>query len=260
MFTEIKKVARKTLFQNYKFLIIPSLLFMVSNFAKQIILNYYTSLFWWDDLTYLSKLGALLSFVFFEFVMIPISLALLYKSIILVTVSSTNFRKDMRNFINAFNMKKIILINLIPRFTASFLDVNRSKISAFNIFKIDGMQLIILSIAAFFISYKFYASNYYFALTESTVKQTIKASFKIMSKNILKWFLLWLSFITWIFLQVVVALVLKLIFGGGLNAYTPFIDSLGSFGSGIDLYLIPYFYLTIYGFLQKESAILEGLN
>ena len=62
------------------------------------------------------------------------------------------------------------------------------------------------------------------------------------------------------FLQVVVALVLKLIFGGGLNAYTPFIDSLGSFGYGIDLYLIPYFYLTIYGFLQKESAILEGLN
>ena len=256
MFKEIKEEARKMLFQNHKFLIIPSLLFMVSNFANQIILNYFTSLFWWSDLSDLSRLAALLFFVFFEFVMVPFSLALLYKSIILVTVSSTNFRKDLRNFINASSIKRIILINLIPRFTASFLDVNRSKISAFNIFKIDGWPLILLSIIAFFISYKFYACNYYFALTEATVKQTISESFKIMRKNLLKWILLSLSFIAWIFLEVVIVISLKLIFGGGLNAYTPFIDSLGlSFGYGVDLYLIPYLYLTIYGFLKKQSAI-----
>lgn len=257
MFKEIKAEARKTLFQNYKFLIIPSLLFMVSNFTNKIILNYFTSLFWWSDLTDFSRLVALLSFVFFEFVMVPFSLALLYKSIILVTKSLTNSKEHLRSFINLSNAKRIILINFLPRLTASFLDVNGSKISAFNIFKIDGLPLILLSIVAFFISYKFYACNYYFALTEASVKQTISASFKIMRKNLLKWILLSLSFIGWIFLQVAIALLIKLIFGGGLKAYTPFTDSLGSFGYGVDLYFIPYLYLTIYGFLKEQSAILQ---
>ena len=241
MIKQIKSEARRTLAYNYKLLIIPTLMLMVSDFAIATILNYFTNIIWWSGKTDLTRLLILLIFVFFEFFMNPVSLALLYKVIITVVEDSTVCKKKIRNFISVTNMYRIVIINFIPRFISFFAQVNNYKFSVLNLFKLDGIPLILVSIISTFISYKFFACNYYFSLTEATVKQTLSDSFKIMSKNFFKWILLLLTFSGWIALELAIYIIIKMTFGDGLQTFTPIIDSLVSSGYGVGLYLTPYF-------------------
>ena len=266
MVKKIKLQARETLFANYKSFIIPSVIFIISTFAVNIIINYFTRELIWSDLGEFLCGSIILLFLLFEFVIIPVSVVLIFK-VAVNTENSTDAKNGIKELLGFSNIRKIILINFIPRLMSSFFAINRSHISALKIIDVKGTLLIVISVISFFVSYKFFACNYCFALNQTSVKQTIKSSFKIMKiKNVLpKFILLELSFILWVLLVTAIYAVLKVILSSGNffmpgisldKVYTPFLDAFFSIGFGINLYLIPYLYLTISLFL-KEQIILN---
>ena len=255
MFKQIKAKSREAYARNYKTLITVSLPLMFSSFAADIIINFLASKLLWSDLTDFFRLIILLAFLFFEFVSIPVSRVLIFKAIIIIKNNDDKkVERELKKFFNFSNVGKIVLINFIPCLFAAFLKLNSSKLTAFNLFKVKGTHLIILSLIAMVVTYMFFACNYYFALKEYSVTETVKASFKIMHKNIFKGIALAFSFLPWAFLIALIYLAIKAVFTGSLtyalNAYTPILDSFISFGFGVDLYLIPYMYLTAADFIQ----------
>lgn len=258
MIRQIKSQALNTLLENYRAIIIPAVILIFSKFASSLILNYFTNLFVWDDRGGLYRITVLFFFILFEFLITPLATVLIYKTAIIAGGDIAEWRNKPLKLLNAANIMKIAAVNFIPRLVSLAASVNGYKVSAFNVFRLDGLSLILLSAAAFFINYKFYACNYCFALTESSVKETVAASFSIMRGNLLKWVLFQLSFAGWFLLQTGIHLLVRMLFGGGLNTYTPFIDSLASFGYGLGLFVIPYFYLAMSGFLREQQAAAEA--
>ena len=187
MFKQIKAKSREAYARNYKTLITVSLPLMFSSFAADIIINFLASKLLWSDLTDFFRLIILLAFLFFEFVSIPVSRVLIFKAIIIIKNNDDKkVERELKKFFNFSNVGKIVLINFIPCLFAAFLKLNSSKLTASNLFKVKGTHLIILSLIAMVVTYMFFACNYYFALKEYSVTETVKASFKIMHKNIFK--------------------------------------------------------------------------
>ena len=258
MIRQIKSQALNTLLENYRAIIIPAVILIFSQFASSLILNYFTNLFDWYDRGGLYRITVLFFFVLFEFFITPAATVLIYKTAIIAGGDIAERRSKPLKLLNAANIMKIAAVNFIPRLLLLSASVNSHKVSAFNVFRLDGLPLILLSAAAFFINYKFYACNYCFALTESSVRKTVAASFSVMRGNFLKWVILQLSFAGWLLLQTGIHLLVRMLFGGGLNSYMPFIDSFASFGYGLGLFVIPYFYLAMSGFLRVQQAVDES--
>ena len=258
MIRQIKSQALNTLLENYRAIIIPAVILIFSKFASSLILNYFTNLLFWNDRGDLYRITVLFFFVLFEFLITPAATVLIYKTAIIAGGDIAERRSKPFKLLNAANIMKIAAINFVPRLVSLAASVNSYKVSAFNVFRLDGLSLILLSAAAFFINYKFYACNYCFALTESSVRKTVAASFSIMRGNFLKWVLFQLSFVGWFLLEAGIHFFVKTIFGGGLDTYTPIIDSIVPFGYGIELFVIPYFYVAMSGFLREQQAIAES--
>lgn len=254
MIRKIKSQAINSLLENYRAIIIPAVILIFSKFASSLILNYFTNLFVWDDRGGLYRITVLFFFILFEFLITPLATVLIYKTAIIAGGDIAEWRNKPLKLLNAANIMKIAAINFVPRLVSLAASVNSYKVSAFNVFRLDGLSLILLSAAAFFINYKFYACNYCFALTESSVRKTVAASFSIMRGNFLKWVLFQLSFVGWFLLEAGIHFFVKTLFGGGLDTYTPFIDSIVPFGYGIELFVTPYFYLAMSGFLREQQA------
>ncbi len=254
MIRQIKSQALNTLLENYRAIIIPAVILIFSKFASSLILNYFTNLFVWDDRGGLYRITVLFFFILFEFLITPLATVLIYKTAIIAGGDIAEWRNKPLKLLNAANIMKIAAINFVPRLVSLAASVNSYKVSAFNVFRLDGLSLILLSAAAFFINYKFYACNYCFALTESSVRETVAASFSIMRGNLLKWVLFPLSFAGWVMLETGIHFLVKTFIGGGLDTYTPIIDSIVPFGYGIELFVTPYFYLAMSGFLREQQA------
>ena len=254
MIRQIKSQALNTLLENYRAIIIPAVILIFSKFASSLILNYFTNLFDWYDRGGLYRITVLFFFILFEFLITPLATVLIYKTAIIAGGDIAEWRNKPLKLLNAANIMKIAAINFVPRLVSLAASVNSYKVSAFNVFRLDGLSLILLSAAAFFINYKFYACNYCFALTESSVKETVAASFSIMRGNLLKWVLFPLSFAGWVLLETGIHFLVKTFIGGGLDTYTPIIDSIVPFGYGIELFVTPYFYLAMSGFLREQQA------
>ncbi len=254
MIRQIKSQALNTLLENYRAIIIPAVILIFSKFASSLILNYFTNLFDWNDRGGLYRITVLFFFILFEFLITPLATVLIYKTAIIAGGDIAEWRNKPLKLLNAANIMKIAAINFVPRLVSLAASVNGYKVSAVNVFRLDGLSLILLSAAAFFINYKFYACNYCFALTESSVKETVAASFSIMRGNLLKWVLFPLSFAGWVLLETGIHFLVKTFIGGGLDTYTPIIDSIVPFGYGIELFVTPYFYLAMSGFLREQQA------
>ena len=258
MIRKIKSQAINSLLENYSAIIIPAVILIFSQVASSLILNCFTNLLFWNDRGDLYRITVLFFFVLFEFLITPLATVLIYKTAIIAGGDIAEWRNKPLKLLNAANIMKIAAINFVPRLVSLAASVNSYKVSAFNVFRLDGLSLILLSAAAFFINYKFYACNYCFALTESSVRETVAASFSFMRGNILKWMLFQLSFAGWFLLEAGIHFFVKTLFGGGLDTYTPFIDSLVPFGYGIELFVIPYFYVAMSGFLREQQAAAEA--
>ena len=254
MIRKIKSQAINSLLENYSAIIIPAVILIFSQVASSLILNYFTNLLFWNDRGDLYRITVLFFFVLFEFFITPAATVLIYKTAIIAGGDIAERRSKPFKLLNAANIMKIAAVNFIPRLVSLAASVNSYKVSAFNVFRLDGLSLILLSAAAFFINYKFYACNYCFALTESSVKETVAASFSIMRGNLLKWVLFPLSFAGWVLLETGIHFLVKTFIGGGLDTYTPIIDSIVPFGYGIELFVTPYFYLAMSGFLREQQA------
>lgn len=254
MIREIKSQAKKILISNYKLLIIPVFLFMLSKFIVSIILNYFTSWLVFNNLTEAEFIYTLFLVMSFELVIIPVLYATIYKSIHLIYNKTAYFKADLKSFLNFSNILKIILMNLIPSLMTTLSAICSSKFSILNLLQIDGIPLILLLICAGVINYMFFACNYFFVVTEASIKASIIMSFKTMKKIFFEWLALVLSFMHLAFLQGIIGVICKIIFGGSLNAYTPILDSFSTFGFGIGFYIIPYFYLTAFIFFRKYKS------
>lgn len=252
MFKTIKKQAKNILFNNYKHLIMPTLLLSVLNAVNLLILNYLTIIPIWSDLLDFVRLIIILLFLLIQFIGIPLAFSLLYKTSICLISGDDNLKKSIKNFFNAANIRKIFLINLIPRLFEIISDTNDATISAFNILKLDKTVLFIIVLAGVIINYKLFASNYYFALTESSALDSLKVSFKTMKGKFGRYILLLFSFVFWDMAIVIVHILVKMVIcGHSAGAYTPFLDIFATaFGYGGNLFLTPYIYLTFSLFLS----------
>lgn len=253
LFRDIKKQSRKILFENYKYLVLPALLLSFLNALKHLILNYLTIFPVWLNFSFLLRAVILLLFLLIEFVGIPISFALLFKTSICLINGESDLKTPIKKFLNLVNIRKIVLINLIPRLFAFISDINGAKTSSLNYLKLDSTISLIITLVGVIVSYKLFASDYYFASTECSVFDSLKTSCKIMKGKFGRYILLYFTFAIWgIAIGAVHILAKIVICGHSANAYTPFLDVFAiSFGYGINLFLIPYMYLTFSLFISN---------
>lgn len=260
MFKEYKLRARKALAENYKLLIIPCTLFMLSNFMIRIIINRVTTMTEWSDFDDSARLWVVLFLLLCEFVFIPVSLAYIYKTIVVMDKSKGEKKHKVKKTFSLSSVLKIIAINFIPSFLSFFSDINSDKHSELRIFEMNTLFSAVLLIVSIYTGYKFYAVNFCFALNETSVKQTVVDSFKIMKNNFGKWVKFLLSFSPWILLVVAVNILIRLIICAMnyspltdfYKLYVPIIDAFSSFGYGIYLYYLPYLYLSAFYFLNDR--------
>lgn len=256
MFIGIKKQARAILKQNYKVLVIPCLAFMLSQFLISLILNVFTSKLTWSDHSEALMLAIILLYAVLRFIAVPFSTASIFRITNSISKNAGSVVADYKDFFNMPNILKLAAITFVPNAFLCFSEINRSKITALRIARIEGIPLIIISVISIFLSYKFYACEYCFAVNNSSVKQTIAESFRLMNGVFFKIILLLLSFIPWIALSAAIYLAAKIIAVGGvpfdmsriLSFYTPYIDSLLSINFGLGLYLEPYIYVSMFIF------------
>ena len=260
MFKKYKSYSKKILFKNYFYLIVPSFFLMASKFAVKIILNYFTGKFYWSSRSDFYRLVIFLIFLVLEFIVTPLFIATLLKAIDCLKNNVTDCKEKIIKFISFSNLKKIIAINIPLSLMVTYSDVSNANISAFNFIEINPLLSVLLMILYIIVYYKFFACNYYFALTEATVKTTYKYSFKIMNNIFGKTVLFFISFIGWDLLIVIIYIALKTVITGSAitdlsylnSAYTPIINSFMLFGFGVNFYLIPYRYLAITYFIDDQ--------
>lgn len=253
MFKIIKSEARNILLPNYKYFLLPTVLFMLSNAVAFLILNVLTNNYIWGNFNPALKLLITLLFLFAEFVFGPLSLAVLFRvSAFFCNNSSEDIKSYIKDFLNATSIKRIVLINLLPGGLTVLYNINDAENSGFNIFRLEGIALLILMLFSHFINYKFFLCNYHFALNGLSAKETIAASFKNMKKKYLKYILLNISFIHWEILTIIIYALLKYIicFDNShslilaISTSTPYLDIFYPFWFGLGLYVIPYMYVT----------------
>lgn len=260
MFKKYKSYSKKILFKNYFYLIVPSFFLMASKFAVKIISNYFTGKFYWSSRSDFYRLVIFLIFLVLEFIVTPLFIATLLKAIDCLKNNVTDCKEKIIKFISFSNLKKIIAINIPLSLMVTYSDVSNANISAFNFIEINPLLSVLLMILYIIVYYKFFACNYYFALTEATVKTTYKYSFKIMNNIFGKTVLFFISFIGWDLLIVIIYIALKTVITGSAitdfsylnSAYTPILNSFMSFGFGVNFYLIPYRYLAITYFIDDQ--------
>ncbi len=257
MLKKIKSDARRVLFKNYKFLFVPALVFMTVSFLKELTLKYFSNQLVWCDYPVFLQVFVVLLFLTLEIIAVPVTIALLYRAVIIAKNGDDRKISQLKQFINTINIKKIVLINLVPRILAVFCDGNEDNLSIFNLFDIRGISLIILSAVSTVVTLMFVAANYLFALNEGSVKETIVESFRLMKRSVFSFILLYLSFVGWILLEALIFFVIKGAVCGFtpnlVNVYTPVLDSFLSFGFGVDFYLLPYMYLSTVGLFENHQ-------
>lgn len=248
MFKQMKYKSRKILSHHYIDILIPSVMYMLSNAMIYILLNFVMGYYMWSDLNSLIKIFTIILLNTIEFIFLPLSLSWIYKVSILVENEENQIiKKSFKFMFSPQTLKKLIIINAIPRLLHLFLKMGSSNHFYYRID--NSLLLLIVSLIATFLDYKLFACNYILDLSSETVPKVISFSYKIMKKRFGQYILWSLSFIGWIALIVLIRIILEIIVTGDIYFYTkrynlPCLDILQSFGFGINFFLIPYMHLT----------------
>lgn len=262
MIKQFKKQAKTLLFANYCTMIFYSIIFMLSNSLSYLLINEVVAHFIWENLHITIKLLAMSILVFLQFFIIPLSQVGIFKSYFLASSNENNIiSKTLKFLLKPISVKKIVKINFLPRLLYCLVQMFSSENFYFNLSELPISP--IAALIAIFINYKFFVANYYIAISDCSAKNAIYISCKVMKKRFLQYLIFLLSFIGWICIAVLIRVILEIIITGDLyffskNYYLPYLESLRSFGYGINFFLLPYMYISQSLFLNyiiKNEAV-----
>jgi len=255
MFKEFKKQAKTLLFANYCTMIFYSIIFMFSNSLSYLLINEVIAHFVWENLHITIKLLTISILGFLQFFIIPLSQVGIFKSYFLASSNENNIIcKTLKFLLKPISVKKIVIINFLPRLLYCLIQMFSSENFYFNLNEIPISP--IAAFIALFINYKFFVANYYVAISDCSAKNTIYISCNIMKKRFLQYLIFLLSFIGWICIAVFIRVILEIIITGDLyffskNYHLPYLEALRSFGYGINFFLLPYMYISQSLFLNS---------
>lgn len=251
MLKEIKLQARKIVFKNYKYFVLPILFYSISSSivtavfnlgftqSNTVKINILTSSFW------------VLLWFLIKLVVIPFITVILCK----ISISAIEGKLNLNIGIKAFLCKKVFikvfLINMIPMLfdivkdmVAYSGDIYFSHIKEYSIFELVFSALVI------WIGYKFFMCNYLFINEDLTVKENIQKSFNTMKSRFFKYIWYEFSFFGWDILMLIeLMLIMLLAKTVGIN-YT-YCRLLMPFGFGVTLFYQPYKAVTDILYIKK---------
>jgi len=248
MIREIKKQARLKLLNNYKFFLLPTIMYAFSNFVMVSSLYAFfngNNLFF--EILFLSL------FLSFQLFVLPISIFLLYKTSVGAVNEDTEKCKTICSSVSFKDLGIITFIWLVPNvldIVSEMLDgvIEYQQLSKNSMLPISLCSLIVMAFLMY-LEYKYFACDYYYSLNKGTIKETLQFSFGIMKGRFFKYLLLTLSFIPWYLLGGILSLIFTKFFGE-----TVFIKvALQSIGCGVYFYLLPYQYITYTLFIKNFS-------
>ncbi len=252
MIRNAKLSAKKMILNKYKYLFIPSTIVMILNAIAYLFINVIITYMNWVDFSHFLQIIFLLCFIGLEFVCIPLSSVLLYKTIFnLDNANNTVF--SIKQTLSSDIIIRTVKVNLIPVFLRILVKTCSSKVFYYNRNYLS--VAIIASWVDIFISYKFSAVNYFIALGD---EHPIKKSFELTKKIFWEYLLLGLSFLGYVMLGAGIGVLLQyLIFGYySADAYLPQLRVFISFDFGVGFFLTPYIFTAEYfWFKQKESNL-----
>ena len=228
---------------------------MFSNSLSYLLINEVIAHFVWENLHIIIKLSAIAILVILQFFIIPLSQVGIFKSYFLASSNENNIiNKTLKFILKPISIKKIVKINFFPRLLYCLIQMFSSENFYFNLNEIPISP--IAAFIALFINYKFFAANYYVAISDCSAKNAIYISCDIMKNRFLQYLIFLLSFMGWICIAVLIRIILEIIITGDLyffskNYYLPYLEALRSLGYGINFFLLPYMYISQSLFLNS---------
>ena len=273
MLKELRIKARGFLKQNYKALVLPAFLLMALNALTVAIVEYSGYENVWSRLNTATKIILLLVYFFIKLAAVPLISVVFFKIIVLLQQQKeNNIKEEIKSFLTAQNIKKILLLNFIP--ACAGLLAYSSGIHFLNVFSFRLYAAEFSAVYKFIyllVEYKFLFCNYYFSLNQSGVKETISISFKVMKwKKIFRLIYISLVFLPWAILDGIIYLALNILASTVIDGYmtetvyTGFgsytvpvlsfrrpLDVLNCFWLGLGFYVLPYAYVISTLFLEQ---------
>lgn len=251
MIKNAKKNAKALMKIHYKELFICSTIYMFLQALDYLFFNVIISYLYWENFNHLLQILFLICFIGLEFVFIPVSLVGLFKKIFsLDIIEGANSEFSVKQMFSKELILKIVKSDFIPRLLRFLVFSCSTKMFYYNQnYYLAGN---IFSIINIFISYKFFAVDYFITIGN---EHPIKNSFKTMNCIFLKYIGLFLSFLGYGMLIAAIGVVLQYLIIGyySANVYLPQLNVFISFGFGVGFYSIPYIFCTQYYWLNDLS-------
>lgn len=247
----LKKDSKKFLNNSYFKIILPLIIFMVSNCVTYLIWNYFmlgSELFGNDLLIFL----CLISIVILQFVICPVTIIWFYKTYLLISIDKNKNTFGALSFLKGKNVfRNILMLNFIPALLNIFILIFSNGNIIY--YTQNSILLTICCVIKIIVDYKLFICNYYFTLSGKGAKTCFKISCKFMKRKINHFLFFYVSFIGWIVFSVFLFYIFKGIGLGDMfsvkmlfnyKIYTPFLKSASAFLWGVGFYLYPYLLIT----------------
>ena len=246
MFREIKREARKIIFKNYKYFLLPVILHI---FASCVSVSCFYFIFyndgfknWATPLFYFLILSLLIS----RFFLLPLADFLLFNT---SALAANN--KPIKFSFSFSKLCKIVLINL-PLIIFGIIELGLDGLSKTALYADYGLPILFLStlinVCLVYFEYKLFAAFYHFALNSGTAKESVDFSFNLMHKKFWLTVVLGFSVILWYLL--IIALGVVFIKLPNINELLRI--CLVSINYGINLIFLPYLYTVHSVFIKKQ--------
>ncbi len=239
LYKEIKLKARKALFKNYKYAFVIVLLQIVFPIIDKNLTKYGIGQFVSGEIGIVSFFLISVVSLAITVCVMPILSVCLFKFGIMATYDEGLSFSALKFFLNFENIGKIVLINLMPSglrildAAYSYLDNNIESIPLQ-----IGISYVALILSCI-VYYKFFIANYYFALTEGSVKESLNASFGIMKNKVWKLVRYNLSFAFWILLLITIGIIINFV-ALRFEIDITILQLLSPAGFGVAFYYNPY--------------------
>ncbi len=246
-----KKEGKQLVLNKYKNLFVPAIIYMILFAIEYLFINVIISYMYWERFNPLCQIILLLIFVSIEFAFIPLSSVALFKTITCLEGKSEVIERiDVKKMFSSNSISKAIKINFLPMLLRMLVQTCSAKMFYYN--KNYMWVAIVASWIDIFVSYKFFACNYFIAIGND---HPIKNSFNLMKKCFWKYILLIFSFIGYEILAGCIGILLQYLITGGIakNLYMPQLKVFNSFGYGVGFFLIPYSFSSYYFWIKQKT-------
>lgn len=178
MIKNAKENAKILIFKHFKSLFIPSIIIMLFNAIAYLFFNVIITYMYWEQYNHTVQVLLLICFMILEFVCMPFSTVAFFKTVYyLDRMSESDMKFSIKQTLSSEILSESVKGNLVPGLLCIVVYSCSTKVFYYN------RNYTLIAIAAswigIFISYKFFAVNYFVALGD---KHPIKKSFEL-TKN-----------------------------------------------------------------------------